>query len=51
MYRAVGLSLIEKGVDIEHVQKSDIADIHVGFSSDNRVEINGEDYESKIRNV
>lgn len=51
MYRAVGLYLFEKGVDIEHVQESDIADIHVGFSPDHRVEINGEDYESKIRNV
>lgn len=51
MYRALGVFLSERGVNIENVGSEDIAWIQIDFSPDNHVQINGEDYEWKIRNV
>lgn len=51
MYRALGVYLASKNIDVENVEKNHITDIEITFSSENHVQINGEDYESKIRNV
>lgn len=51
MYRALGVFLSARGVNIENVGSEDIAWIQIDFSPDNHVQINGEDYEWKIRNV
>lgn len=51
MYRALGVYLAEKGVDIDHVTSHDLANIEIDFSADNHVQINGEDHDWKIRTV
>lgn len=51
MYRALGVYLVSKSIDIENVRNDDVTGIEITFSSENHVHINGEDYEWKIRNV
>lgn len=51
MYRALGVFLYTRSVDIENVRSEDVAWIQIDFSVDNHVQINGDDYEWKIRNV
>lgn len=51
MYRALGIYLTSKNIDIENVEKENLSGIEITFSAENGVQINGEDYESKIRNV
>lgn len=51
MYRALWIFLREKNINIENVQEEDLSDIDITFSLENHVQINGEDYEWKIRNV
>ncbi len=51
MYRALWVYLAEKKVEIEHITSEDLKDIEITFSSDNHVQINGEDYDWKIRTV
>ncbi len=51
MYRALWIFLREKGINIEYVEASDLEGIVINFSAENRVLINGEDYEWKIRTV
>lgn len=50
-YRALWVFLHEKWVDVEHIQESDLENIELDFSSDDRVMVNGLDYEAKIRNI
>lgn len=38
-------------MDVEHIQESDLENIELDFSSDDRVMVNGLDYETKIRNI
>jgi len=45
MYRALGVYLVSKSIDIENVRNDDVAGIEITFSSENHVQINGEDYE------
>jgi len=45
MYRALGVYLREKGVDIGNILPKDIAGTHISFSTLNHIKINGEDYE------
>ena len=51
MYRALGVYLNDRNKDVEHINQDDLAGIVITFSSENHVQINGEDYEWKIRNV
>lgn len=51
MYRALWVFLKMKNIDLENVWEWDTAGIHIDFSPQNHVQINGEDYEWKIRNV
>jgi len=51
MYRALGVYLYNKNIDIENIEKGHVEGIHINFSPENHVQINEEDYEPKIRNV
>lgn len=51
MYRALGVYLVEKNIDVENVDGVDLSDITIDFSPDNHIQINWEDYSDKIRNV
>lgn len=51
MYRALWVFLKGKNIDIENVEEQNLIDIDISFSPENHVQINGEDYEWKIRNV
>jgi cytidylate kinase len=50
LYRALGVYLSEKGENVLNID-SELTDIHLDFSPENHVRVNGEDYESKIRTV
>ncbi len=50
LYRALGVYLDERGLNVENVEK-ELTGISMDFSPEDRVRVNGEDYEWKIRNV
>ncbi|MBP6920970.1 (d)CMP kinase [Candidatus Gracilibacteria bacterium] len=50
LYRALGVYLDERGLNVENVEK-ELTGISMDFSPEDRVRVNGEDYEGKIRNV
>lgn len=51
MWRALGLYISTRCTDIAAIKKEELEGIKITFNEENHVCLNGEDYESKIRNT